>query len=339
MAKLFNRLAVSYTAGIDILTVFGNECRIGNSVYRMKMQEIVSQLKSGRSVAEAMQSTGYFPDLTLSVVEAGEVGGKMEESFRRLSQHYEGLVKFRNNFLASISWPVFELFAAIVVIGLLILALGFVASFTNSEPIITLGTGSATGAFILYSVLVLTLFAVIAVLFFGVKKGWFGIYPMEIARRIPLVGPTIEAMALSRFAWTMSVAENAGMSALKTMDLAVKSTQNHYYENHNKQMCDAIQGGQDFTQTMTQASVFPGEFLNFVATGEQAGELAESMDRASVALQHKAETNMKLIGKIGMVLTMLLVGLILAITIITMYMKLYIAPYQKLLDEVSHLSL
>ena len=338
MAKLFRRLAVSYTAGIDILTVFRNECNTGSPKHRAKMNEIVAHLKNGESVVQAMQSADYFPELTLSVVEAGEAGGKMEESFRRLAEHYDGLVKFRNSFLLSISWPVFELVAGIVIIGLLILGLGWVASYNKTEPIITLGTGSATGAFILYCSVVLIFFGMLGVLFLGFKNGWFGNYPMEIARRIPLVGPTIEAMALSRFAWTMSVAENAGMSALKTIDLAVKSTQNHYYEKQNQQLCNAIQQGRDFTQSMSQARVFPAEFLSFVQTGETSGELAETMDRASTALQHRAENNMKIIGKIGLVLVMMLVGLIMAFAIITMFMKLYMEPYQQLIDEVTWLA-
>lgn len=331
MVKLFHRLATSYAAGGNILTSFQNESNIGSSTHRAKMQEIATKLQAGQSLADSMQSVNYFPDLALAVVEAGETGGKMDESFRRLSLHYDGLVKFRNNFLMSISWPAFELLAAIVIIGLLILGLGMVASFTNSEPMITFGTGSATGAFLIYCAVVLLFSTAIGILFVGFKNGWFGTYPMEIARRIPLIGSTLQAMALSRFAWTMSVAENAGMSAVKTMQLAVKSTQNHYYEKHGSPMCDAIQQGQDFTSTMTQTSAFPQEFMHYVSNGEMAGELAESMDKASKDLQLTAENNLKLIGKIGMVLVMLLVGLVLAVTIIMMYQKLYIQPIQDLL--------
>jgi len=118
MAKLFNRLATSYTAGIDLRSAYQRETENGSPSYRLKAKQVCKGLKSGKPLAESMAlADGYFPELALSVVKAGEVGGRLEESFSRLGKHYDNLVKFRNGFLAAIAWPAFELVFAILLVG------------------------------------------------------------------------------------------------------------------------------------------------------------------------------------------------------------------------------
>lgn len=333
MAKLFSRLATSYGAGIEIMGSVQREAQRGSPVYKQKLGSIASDIRDGKTLAEAMKASEFFPELALAVVEAGERSGRLEEAFLKLSRHYDDLVKFRNNFLMSLAWPAFELCASVCIIGLLILILGWIAASNNGKPAISLGTGSTSGDFILYCTAVILFFGTITVLVVGTMKGWFGLYPMKIARRIPLIGKTIESMSLSRFAWTMSVAENAGMGAIHTIRLATRSTQNYFYTNHEKPMCEDIQRGLGFYPTLQNTKAFPDDFLIYVENGEIAGELAETMDRASKDLQQRTEANMKLIGTIGFVLMMVFVGIAIAATIITLFMKLYYEPLQDIIDN------
>ncbi len=334
MAKLFHRLGTSYAAGVDIRSVYEREVNAGGTAYRIHARRVLDQLKQGRSLAGAMaQSDGYFPELPIAVVQAGERGGRLEESFRKLSDHYASIVKFRTNFLMSIAWPVFELFFSIFVIGMLILIMGWVCETANIAPIDWLGMGlNTTQYFLLYWSVVFLLFGSLFMICLGVLYGWFGTLPMQIARRIPLVGKTIESLALSRFAWTMSVAENAGMNPVETAQLAVRSTQNYYYERLEKPLCEDLQHGHSFVRAMRATDSFPDEFLLMIDTGEIAGELAETMDRASREHQTRAENNMKIMGTIGFIGMLLLVGLIVGCLIIYMYKKLILDQYSNFLN-------
>jgi type II secretory pathway component PulF len=130
----------------------------------------------------------------VAIVEAGERGGRLEQSFQRLSHHYEELVKFRNRFLLSVAWPLFELVMSIVIIGLLIL--GWVTDMNNMEPFHWFGVTSwrPWQDFLMYVFLVLLFFGGLATLADSERsavgsENW----PMEIALRIPLIGKTIES--------------------------------------------------------------------------------------------------------------------------------------------------
>ena len=317
MAKLFHRLATSYTAGIDIRSAYLRESETGSTAYRTKAAQIARQLGGGQPLADAMQSAdGYFPELAISVVKAGERGGRLEESFSRLSKHYDDLVAFRSKFLAAIAWPAFELFAAIMLVGALMAICDSIFDTMEMKKYNWLGMGSTTGNVIAYFMLVFLMLFGFGMLILGTARGWFGTMPIRIAMKIPLIGKTIECLALSRFAWTMSVAEKAGMNAVETAQLALRSTENYLYTSLEDDVCRKLQKGNRFYSTLKSTNAFPEDLLIYVDNGETAGELAESMDRASDELQARAELNLKAIGTIGFILMIVFVAcIVLAIVV------------------------
>lgn len=228
----------------------------------------------------------------------------------------------------SIAWPAFELVACVGIFGLLILVMHYVMVNIGGlkESIDWFGMGSTTGNFLLYVAVMSIIFGTLAFLIIGARSGWFGTLPMKIARRVPIVGRTIESLALSRLAWTMSVAENAGMDALDNAKLSLSATENYYYKSLQPQICNDLRAGKTFHQSYQTTEAFPQDFLDYVDVGETAGELAETMDRASNDYQAKAEINMKILGTIGFVLMFGFVAIVIGGSVILLAKKLYIDP-------------
>ena len=338
LAKLFHRLGTSYSAGIDLVSSYEKEKGIASATYRRKSALIHQNLKQGESLAEAMASTDYFPALTLAVVRAGEKSGRLEDSFERLARHYDSLVKFRSRFLASIAWPMFELLASVGLVGLLILVMHFVmVDIGGGEPIDWFGMGSTTGNFLLYCGVMLLFFGSVFLAVWGSYKGWFGSLPMRIARRVPVLGKTIEYLSLSRFSWAMSAAENAGMDVMDTGQLSLNATENYYYQAIIPEVLHDLRKGRSFTSTFRDTAAFPEEFIIHVENGELSGNLSENMANASSEYQHKAETNLKIISTIGFVLMMGFVAIVIGGTVIMLFKTMYIDRINGLVNDLNWL--
>jgi type II secretory pathway component PulF len=188
------------------------------------------------------------------------------------------------------------------------------------------------GDFVLYCVIVGLLLGTAFVLIQGILKGWFGEWPMRIARRIPLVGKTVEALSLSRLAWTLSMAENSGMGAAESAKLSLESTQNYYYDRLIEPIQNRISQRESFYEAFDSTGAFHEDFLIHVQNGETTGRLAETMDHVSKVYQEQAENNLKALSVIGFVLTFLLVAAIIVAVVILMYMELYIKPINDALN-------
>ena len=332
MAAGFQRMAVSYAAGIDIRKILRRETEYGTTAYRKTFSEIAQKVDKGDSLGPSMIAAGdNFPGLATAVVKAGEKSGRLEESFKRLSDHYKSLADFRKRFLASIAWPCFQLAAAVCIIGALILVLDYVYRLGNIDPIDWFGMGSTTGNFLIYVFVILVLAGGGYLLYHGTHRGWFGILPNRIARRIPLIGKTIECLSLSRFAWTMSVCENAAMNPMETITLALGSTENYFYQQLQPELTADLRKGHAYYRSMKQTEAFPEDLLIYVDNGETAGELAESMDRASRELQDRAEQNLQTIAGIGFFLIFSLVAVLIGGTVILLYNNLYLKTFNEFL--------
>ena len=168
--------------------------------------------------------------------------------------------------------------------------------------------GSTVGNVVTYYVLAAMFLAAVGIVIVGTMRGWFGTAPLRLAMRIPLIGGTIRCLALSRFAWTMSVADNAGMNALDIAELSLNSTENLFYTQLVPEVKSSLRAGNQFYPTFLNTNAFPDELLMQIENGETAGQLSESMAIVSEDYQRRAEANLKMLGKIGLVLMMLFVA-------------------------------
>ena len=110
--------------------------------------------------------------------------------------------------------------------------------------------------------------------------------------RVPVLGPALQTMALSRLAWSMHLTMNAGMD-LRSMRLSLRSTRNARYTDVIKRIDAGIAAGQSIYDTFCDAGCFPPAFLDILHTGEHSGRLVESM--ALLSRQYQEESRAALV--------------------------------------------
>ncbi len=328
----FYRLALLHRTGIDLRTSVTQLRQTCQGAALGVWTAVEQELQQGHSLHDALRRRGdYFPPLVLALMEAGERGGRLEQAADRLSLYYKGLLETRKSFLASIAWPAFELGMAILIMGALILILGLVSSITNTPPLDLFGFGwTPRQYFVAYCLLVLSAAGGLFFSYQAVARGWLGTWPLDIARRIPLLGRTIEMLALSRAAWALATAYEAGLSAIESVKLALRSTQQWYYERHQASTEAAIRGGRTLTQALRQTQAFPLDFLQVIETGELSGTIPESLEHLSRRYDDETQRNLKTLSVIGGVIIMLLIFVSLGFLIIYLYYNIYFKPLMEL---------
>lgn len=319
-------MAVNIKAGIDIRSVIKTLSKSSGARGQIVFKRMEADLAEGRTLAEAMnRQSAFFPELAIALMDAGERGGRMDKAARRLSQYYKELVDMRNRFVAAIAWPCFELAFSVLIVGLLILAMGFIASITNQKPLDLFGMGwSTTTYFAIYCVVVLAALASAVLTYLAFSRGWLGSWPLDVARRIPVLGRTIQVLTLSRVAWALSTAVDAGLSAIDSLNLALRSTQQWYYQRHQAEAEQSIRSGLTLTQSMEQMKVFPSDFMQTIETGELTGELPESLEHLAELYDDEAKRNLKTLSTVGGVLVMLLIFICIGGLVIYLFKTIYV---------------
>lgn len=334
LSQLCRRIGTGVDAGLDDRSLWRREGERGAPAHRLAMQPVIASIEQGAPVAESLERAGkYFPELFVQMVRMSERSGRQGAVYRRLSEHYEHLLKLRSSFLAMIFWPFLELTAAILVIGLLILVLGWVATWTGSEPIDLFGLGfSPTGNFMLYATAVVAVIGGGTAVVMGLIKGWFGAAPTALAMKIPVLGQTLKLMGLSRMAWSFGMAVDSGMPAQACMQVGLASSQNAYFLSLESEICGAIAGGAEFHQALARTAAFPDDFVDAVEAGELSGTVTETLERLSNEYRDRAAQLFQMVTVVGGFLVMAFVGLVIATAVILLYKRLVIDQYNELLQ-------
>ncbi|MBN1588837.1 MAG: type II secretion system F family protein [Pirellulales bacterium] len=326
LAQLCRRLATSLAAGIDLRTIWNREASAsGRSVLVSRFGVIRDAVAAGASMADGIDECGnFFPPLFRQLTRVGDETGSGAEVFRQLAEHYDAGLKRRRIFLAAISWPVLELVAAVVVIGLFIWILGMVGNGKTDM----LGFGLiGTRGLVVYVVFLCGVGIVCAFLFQAFRRGVMWIRPMQRAvLKIPVLRKPLETLALSRLAWVMHLTMSTGMDVRRAMRLSLESTNHAQYLDHVSTVDRWIAQGGSIHEAFVEAGGYPAEFLDTLQVGEESGRMVESMRNLSEQYQDRARVALAALMTIAGFAVWALVALLIAVMIIRIFMTAYLGP-------------
>ena len=321
LAELCYRLAIATGAGIEDRKLWRDESQRGSRSQRRKISYVSEELARGRSIAEAIRSTGdFFPPLFRQMVEVGELSGQLDQTYSRLADHYERSVKIRREFLGRLAWPMLQLGMALLVIGLLIWIMGILPINTGAKgqqiDILGFGLIGTRGLVIYVNILiVLCIFMLLALQAFSRGMIWTRLVQRSVLR-IPVIGGALKTLALSRFTWALQLVLDTPMDLRRALPLALEATGNDYYAVHGPRVALRIEQGLSLHAALAETGVFPIDLLDAIAVGEKSGRLVETMQRQSAEYQDRAGSAISILAQAaGYLIWLLIAGLIISLII------------------------
>lgn len=330
---LCGRIATSLESGIDARRVWNREAEQARGRSVVPFSNIAEAIDRGGSLAEAVEANaGFFPPLFVQMVETGEAAGKLPMVFRRLAQHYEHRVRMQRIFIAGITWPAIQFFAAILIVGFLIWILGAIAETKGPAAYDILGLGllGNTGLFI-YTAFWMSMVAIATVLFFLLRNGMFHFRSLELATlRLPGVGHCMKTICLARLCWSLGLLLESGMDIRRAVPYAFDATGSYYFTEHQLQVSTSLQEGEELFVALLSTGIFPHDFLDVLQVGEQSGRLDESMLRLADNYEDRARSAIATLTMIAGFATWAIVAAMIVAIIVNM-----VAGYANFLQQLS----
>src|SRR5262249_38423332 len=107
--------------------------------------------------------------------------------------------------------------------------------------------------------------------------------------KIPVLGNSLETLALARLAWSMQLTLNTGMDLLQALPLSIKSMRYALYTDHAEEVVQGVRKGIPIHEALEATEVFPRDFVDSLEVGEQSGRLPESLEILSKQYQEQAQ--------------------------------------------------
>ncbi|GIX00404.1 MAG: type II secretion system protein F [Pirellulaceae bacterium] len=313
------RMGIALRAGVDLLKALEAETRVGDGRHRRAIGQVIELVRGGHTLSQALAAqAGYFPRLLVQLVDAAEMGGRLEAVFLYMADYYHQLRETRSQFFSQVRWPLIQLVLAVGIIGLVILLQG-ILSPTSTYDASGLGLRGVEG-FLSYCMVVGTVAGLVALVIYGIWKNWLGCHRVlvPLVQRIPVLGTAFVTLALSRLSMTLSILLNAGVDARTAIGESFLATGNHYFIRGAGRAMEAVREGKSFAEAFAASGVMPEEFIEAVQVSELSGTETESLDHLAKEYQRRAAAAMSTIATVASLAIWLSILMLIAFMILRM---------------------
>jgi type IV pilus assembly protein PilC len=257
-----------------------------NPTLKNIIAELALAIEGGSTFSEALaQHPKVFNRLFVNMVKAGELGGVLEVVLTRLSEFMEKAQKIKGKVIAAMFYPVAVLVVATAI--LIILMVKVVPSFKSvfegmlegaQLPAFTrlvLGISEAIKDHIIYTSIGVAIFVIIFMIFKSTK---FGRHVWDKFKlKMPVIGPVISKVAISRFTRTLGTLISSGVPILQALTIVKETAGNVIVSNAVNAVHESVKEGETITAPLEASGVFPPMVISMVDVGEQTGALPEML--------------------------------------------------------------
>ncbi|MGE7138898.1 type II secretion system inner membrane protein GspF [Luteibacter sp. NPDC031894] len=244
------------------------------------VERIRDRVRGGTTLSTALdEENGVFPRLYVSLVRAGEAGGSLDETLRRLADYLERAQALRGSIINALIYPAFLM---VGVLGSLVLLLAyvvpqFVPIFADMQvpiPFITqvvLAMGTAISDWWWAIVGLLAVLATVLRLRLRDPDTKLAFHGRLLTMRV--AGPLLLKVETARIARTLGTLLKNGVPLLSSLAIARQVTGNRALDLALEQAADRVKGGAGLGAALAQTERFPRLALQMIQVGEEAGAL------------------------------------------------------------------
>lgn len=271
-----------------------------NSKLKQATIEVRESIEEGATLSEALgEHPNVFPQIFVSMVEAGEASGELDTVLENLADHFERENDLKQKVSSAVIYPLIVLGVAVLLVCFLLIWVlpTFIKIFSDLNvklPLITRSVLQVSKVFTNYWYLVL-----LGVV--GLATGGYFYYRSNRGRRridwlllkLPVIGDLIMKVSIVRFTKTLSILLGSGVSLLESLSIVSRSISNKIVANKISSARKHISEGESIIIPLSQNQFFPQMVLQMIKVGEETGELREMLQKAADfydnEVEHKVE--------------------------------------------------
>jgi general secretion pathway protein F len=332
LLALTQQLATLFEAGLPLdraLSIL-DELADGPRVKAI-VTDLLHSVRGGSSFSEALAKhhPRPFSRLYINMVRAGEKGGVLEVSLRRLAEFLEARAAFNEAVISALAYPlvITSVGAAAIVFLMTFVIPRFASIFQDLGQTIPLPTQillSISAAVQTYW-WVGAILALVGVLAWRV---WTGNPEGRLAwdraiLRLPLVGGLTMKVETARFARTLGTMLRSGVPVLGAMGVVGDMMSNQAVGAAVSRLADGVKRGGTIAAGMQQHGTFPALAVHMVRVGEETGRLEEMLLKVADAFETDVRSELKRVLGLLEPAIILAMGVLVAFIVVAMLLAIF----------------
>jgi type IV pilus assembly protein PilC len=331
-AVFASKLSTLVNAGVPILRSIDLIHRQQKSpLFRRALAAMIEEVNQGENLASSMRRwPKVFDKLSIAMVEAGEAGGVLDETLKRLAKLLEDNAKLQNQIKGALSYPVTVFVIAILVfLGMTIFIIPTFAEIFEQLgadlPIFTQMMVDLSKT--LRSPFSIVLVGILFVSVYGFKT----YYDTPIGRRqidrlilrLPLFGDLIQKTATAQFCRTLASLSKAGVPIMMSLEILTETATNSIFKDAISNSRIDVSEGIPLSTALAMKKVFPELAISMLIVGEETGNMDGMLSKVADFYEDEVSATAKMLTSLIEPFMIVLVGGIVASILVAMYLPMF----------------
>jgi type IV pilus assembly protein PilC len=325
------QLASMLDAGLPIVTCLEALAeQTSDSTFKEIIKDVRSEIGSGSDFSQGLRKyPNAFPTFFVNMVQAGEASGSLPMMVQKVANYYEDTLKLYKKVKSAMAYPAVVISLALILVNVLIIFVvpifaemfvSFGAELPGPTQVV-INISDFLNSNIFYIIVALLVGWQVLTRYFKTNTGR-GVKD-KIIRLLPIVGPLMRKVAVSRFTRTYSVMMKSGVPILKCIDICSAVSNNTYIEGACLSMMQHVSQGGQVSEVIQATPYFPPLVSHMAQAGEKSGKVDEMMEKAAQFYDVEVNNTVNTLSTLIEPILIVGLGLIIGAIVIAMFMPVF----------------
>jgi type IV pilus assembly protein PilC len=301
LAIFFRQFSVMIDAGLPLVQCLeilaANQ---ENLLFKKTLTGVRTSVEGGATLAKAMKAhPAVFDDLTVNMVDAGEIGGILDTILQRLAIYVEKVLKMRSAVKSALVYPCAVIVMSLLIVGALLKWV--VPIFVKLFDGLNVELPTPTRVVIELSELVATFwwFGILGIVALVVAIKYFrkrpeGRYMWDrMMLNLPIFGILLRKIAVARFTRTLGTLITSGVPILEGLAITAHTSGNAVVERALMKVRKSIEEGHTVVDPLRDSGVFPSMVTQMIGVGEATGAMDAMLQKIADFYEDEVDTATK----------------------------------------------
>ena len=316
-----SQLSSMLGSGCDIITCLEILITSSSRTVEEGVKRTLRSIKNGKTLAESFALSTYFTNFFVNMVRAGEISGKIDYVFNRMSFYYERQTKLKSKIIGACLYPIILLVVSIFsfVFMLVYVVPNFEQAFEsydgiNMESISIFKLSRFIREYYLLLLILLTI-GIIYLIKSISSSGEIKNYIDRLLFKLPRISKINQIYICDQFSRALSILIASGVNIEDSIDIATNTLESKYFHTKMNLAKSYIELGSPVSKALAKTGIFPQVFISMMLAGEESGSFDSSLVSISKyyeqELDRELENATRLIEPIMLVVMGIMIGSVL----------------------------
>jgi type II secretory pathway component PulF len=324
-------LAIMVRGGIPLteaLLYFENFAE--NPKFKKILNSVRSDILSGDNLSNSLAKfPDAFSEIFINITKAGETSGELDVTMDRMADLIGRQEKIKAKVISAAIYP--SIVLSIVFIVLIVIFIWVLPAFTKIYKQMGIKLPDLTLFMVFISNCFINQWYIVFPAMFGGMFGFLKFIKTPVGKelfdkfciRVPVLSQVIRFSNLSQFISTLAVCFNSGVPITEALDFAVNTVGNNELKKCMQSVNRQVQVGKRLGVALSETGIIPELVLLVIATGEESGNLEQSLTTATEYLEKEINGRIEVLMAFMEPLLLLYLGVVVGFVALSIYMPLF----------------